>query len=68
MVAIHPIIIKISSCPPNNKYPNTADITIDPDVANVFNIESAYFSVAIIIINLLLITILFIYTIIFYFL
>ena len=35
-----------SRVPPRNIYPNTADITMEPEVAKVFNKASAYLRVA----------------------
>lgn len=46
IVAIQPTHTNISNWPPSNMKPNTADSTIEPDVARVFNIASAYLSVA----------------------
>mmetsp|Transcript_10140 Transcript_10140/g.15166 ORF Transcript_10140/g.15166 Transcript_10140/m.15166 type:complete len:82 (-) Transcript_10140:934-1179(-) len=46
MVHKAPRDTNISKEPSKNKYPNTAEITIDPEVAKVFKTASAYFKVA----------------------
>ena len=46
MVDTDPMTTKTSNVPPIKYHPNTADRTIEPEVAKVFNTASAYFNVA----------------------